>query len=99
MACDCKCNKVCSTFTDFSSWGDDCKNQPSEAPELMGVVNSNDPDDRADTSWRLANKTQLIFINYAQIMGNRLPKPSFTPINPTFPVILSPKSASCDLPE
>ena len=49
-----------------------------------------------------ANKkslTILFFVNYALIMGNKLPQTSFTPLNPTFRVLLSPKSASYDLLE
>ena len=32
-------------------------------------------------------------------MRNRLSESPFTPLNPSFPVLLSPKSASYDLPE
>ena len=34
-----------SNCTDFCSCGDDCENQPNEAPETIGVANSSDCDD------------------------------------------------------
>ena len=34
-----------SNCTDFCSSGDDCENQPNEAPETIGVANNSDRDD------------------------------------------------------
>ena len=34
-----------SNCTDFCSCGDDCENQPNEAPETIGVANNSDRDD------------------------------------------------------
>ena len=39
-----------SNCTDFCSCGDDCENQPNEAPETIGVANSSGPDDLSDSS-------------------------------------------------
>ena len=43
--CHVNARKWGSNCTDFCSCGDDCENQPNEATEIIGVANSNDPDD------------------------------------------------------
>ena len=53
MSCECK--KMGSNCTDFCSCGDDCENQPNEAPETIGIANSSnrndlDHDDLSDSS-------------------------------------------------